>query len=142
MKHRFFTKLTAGLVIAAATTLAFAQDAAWSDLRKKSSQLYMSGDREGALAMESKALAIAEKSSPTDPRILKSLRMMGTIYSLTGRHAMAIPLYERGVALHDKGVTDPMIRATFTDLAAAYRAVGRDADAKKIAARSEAEKNK
>jgi tetratricopeptide (TPR) repeat protein len=130
-------KLVAGLVFAAVTAVAFAQDAAWTDLRKQSAKLFMSRDMEGALVLEKQALALAEKSSPTDPRIIKSLGAMGTFYSLSGRRALAIPLYERVVALHDQGVDHPMILATYTDLAAAYRSVGREADAKKIQARAD-----
>jgi tetratricopeptide (TPR) repeat protein len=126
------------LAIALATTAAIAQDQSWNDLRKASSAHYMKRDLDGAIALEKKALAIAEKDSPRDPRILKDLGALGSLYSLQHKYDAAIPVYERAIALNDAGVTDPRLKIVLNDLAAAYRAVGREADAKKAQARAAA----
>jgi tetratricopeptide (TPR) repeat protein len=127
-----------GIALTAAATAAIAQDRTWNDLRKAATALYMKRDLDGAIALEKKALAIAEKDSPRDPRILKDLGAMGSLYSLQHRYDDAIPVYERAVALNDAGVADPRLKSTLNDLAAAYRAVGREADAKKAQARAAA----
>ena len=131
-------RLALGIMLAVATTVAGAEEQGWAELRRASSALYMKRDFDGALALEKKALSIAEKDSPRDPRIRKSLIAMGNLLSLQHKYDEAIPVYERAIALNDAGVPDPLLRGTLNDLAAAYKAVGRDGDARKTLARAAA----
>lgn len=96
---------------------------------------------DAAIAVERQALAIAQKASPRDPRILLDLGAMGTYYSLQRKYNEAIQVYERQVALNDAGVTDRQLTGTLNFLAEAYKAVGRDADAAKTHARAMATPN-
>jgi tetratricopeptide (TPR) repeat protein len=103
----------------------------WESLRKESSRLFLNRDVAGAMAAEYRAMAIAEKSSPYDPRIIKSLQALGSMYQLQGKHAEAIPLYQKAVAIHQHGPAYPAISTVYKQLGAAYKATGNEHEAQK-----------
>jgi tetratricopeptide (TPR) repeat protein len=108
-----------------------AQGQSWNALRKESTRLFMNRDFAGAMAAERQAMTIAEKSSPYDPRIIKSLQAMASMVQLQGKYAEAIPLYQKAIAIHQHGPAYPSISTIYKDLGAAYKATGNDAEAQK-----------
>jgi tetratricopeptide (TPR) repeat protein len=108
-----------------------AKSPSWTSLRKESSRLLLNRDFSGAMAAEKQAMAVAEKSSPYDPRIIKSLQAMAGMYRLQGKNAEAIPLYHKVIALHQHGPAYREIAAVYMDLGAAYRATGNEPEAQK-----------
>jgi len=108
----------------------------WDAWRIESSRLFVARDLEGSINAEKNALAIAEKSFPNDPRIVKSLQAMATANHLLGRENHAIPLYERAIKIAGKSGETALRRRLLLDVADAYKAVGRDSDAKKALERA------
>jgi tetratricopeptide (TPR) repeat protein len=130
MHHKaFITSLCIALSLHAPA--AQAQRQSWESLRKESSRLFMNRDFAGALSFEKQALALAEKSSLYDPRIMKSLQSMASMYQLQGKYAEAIPLYHRIIAIHQHGPAYPSISVVYKDLSAAYKATGNAPEAQK-----------
>jgi tetratricopeptide (TPR) repeat protein len=108
-----------------------AKNQSWKSLRKESARLFMHRDFAGAIAAEQRAMAIAEKSSPYDQRIISSLQSIASMYQLQGKYAEAIPLYHKAIAIHQHRAAYPVISAVYKDLAAAYKATGNEAEAQK-----------
>jgi tetratricopeptide (TPR) repeat protein len=108
-----------------------AKGRSWESLRKESTRLFMSRDFAGAMSAERQAMALAEKSSRYDPRIIKSLQSIAGMYQLQGNYAEAIPLYHRAIAIHQHRRAYPVISGVYKDLGAAYKATGNEAEAQK-----------
>jgi hypothetical protein len=108
-----------------------AQSQSWKSLRKESARLFMNRDFAGAMLAEKRAMTIAEKSSQYDPRIIKSLQSIATMYQLQGKYAEAIPLYHQAIAIHQHRPAYPEISAVYKDLSAACRATGNELEAQK-----------
>jgi tetratricopeptide (TPR) repeat protein len=108
-----------------------ARGPSWASLRKESSRLFLNRDVAGAIAAENRAMAIAEKSSPYDPRIIKSLQALASMYQLQGKHAEAIPLYQKAIAIHQHGPAYPAISTVYKQLGTAYKATGNEHEAQK-----------
>jgi tetratricopeptide (TPR) repeat protein len=119
------------LALSLQASAAQAQGPSWGALRKESTRLFMNRDFAGAMAAERRAMAIAEKSSPYDPRIIKSLQAMASMYQMQGKHAEAIPLYLKAIAIHQHSPDYPAISTVYMDLGAAYKATGNEAEAQK-----------
>lgn len=126
-------KLIAVVLVVMTCTTACSEDKGWSDLHKESVRLFVRHDLDGAMEMEKRAMAVAEKTSPNDPRIIKSLRVLATISRLKGRTEEAIPLYKRAIAISDMQEEDsPDIEISVRDLASAYIGLGRFAEAEPL----------
>jgi tetratricopeptide (TPR) repeat protein len=108
-----------------------AKSPSWTSLRKESSRLFLNRDFAGAMAAEKQAMAIAEKASPYDPRVIKSLQALAGMYRLQGKPAEAIPLYHKVIAIHQHGPAYREISTVYMDLGAAYRATGNESEAQK-----------
>lgn len=125
-------KLFVVVLVAVTCMTACSEDKSWSDLHKESVRLFVKHDLDGAMAMEKRAMAMAEKTSPNDPRIIKSLRVLATIARLKGRTEEAIPLYKQAIAISDMQEEDSDIEISVRDLASAYIGLGRFAEAEPL----------
>ena len=125
-------KLLAVVFVVITCTTACSEDKSWSDLRKESVRLFVKHDLDGATEMEKRAMTMAEKTSPNDPRLIKSLRALAAISRLKGRTAEAIPLYKRAIAISDMEQEDSDIEFSVRDLATAYIELGQLADAEPL----------
>lgn len=119
----------------AAPSLAAAPDKTWAELRREATHLYLQRDLDGAVALEKRALALAERDSPEDPRIAKSLRAIATVYRLTGRAAEAVPLYKRAIAILEREPDSTDFAICLRDLASTYEELGRPRDAEPLTRR-------
>jgi tetratricopeptide (TPR) repeat protein len=135
IKSRIGRKLLA-LFIVAICAAGCSKDRDWSDLRKESVRLFVKRDLDGAMEIEKRAMAIAEKSSPNDPRLIKSLRFLATIHRLKGRTAEAVPLYKRAISIADIAQDNSEIDNSVRDLTTAYVELGLLADAEPLMKRS------
>jgi tetratricopeptide (TPR) repeat protein len=124
----------------AAPVLAPAEDKAWGELRREATHLYLNKDLDGAVAMEKRAMALAEQHSPNDPRIAKSLRAISSIYRVTGRGAEAVPLYKRAISILEPQPDSQDLEYCLRDLASLYEELGQPANAEPLRKRLAATK--
>jgi tetratricopeptide (TPR) repeat protein len=110
---------------------AHAKDRSWESLRRESTRLFVNRDFAGAMALEKRAMALAQKSSRYDPRIIKSLQSIGTMYQLQGKYTEAIPFYHQAISIHQHRPAYPAISGVYKDLGAAYKATGNESEAQK-----------
>ncbi len=119
------------LVLSLHAQAAQARDRSWESLRKEATRLVIHRDFAGAMKAEQQAMAVAQKSSRYDPRIIRSLQAMGGMYQLQGKYTEAIPLYHQAIAIHQHRPAYPVIAGVYKDLGAAYKATGNEPEAQK-----------
>lgn len=73
------------------------------------------------------AVKEAEAVKSQDLRLARSLNDLGVIYYAQGKHAEAVPLYERALAIQENilGREHPLVALTLNNLAALYHAQGK-----------------
>jgi tetratricopeptide (TPR) repeat protein len=73
------------------------------------------------------AVKEAEAVKPQALRLARSLNDLGVIYYAQDKHAEAVPLYERALAIQEKilGREHPLVALTLYNLAALYHAQGK-----------------
>lgn len=89
------------------------------------------GAEAGAEAGFKAALAIAERSGPTDSKVMESLSDLGIFYSERGRNGEALPLLERAAGLRERAVgpDHPDLAFSLFWLGRTYAALGRFGEA-------------
>jgi hypothetical protein len=88
-------------------------------------------DIDGAIDAESKALAIAEQSTPHGTRVFNGLRSLAALHNMKGLKTESASFYERALAI-SRQTPDCDASLIFDDLAALYRDLGRSAEAEAL----------
>ncbi len=98
--------------------------------------------RQGRVAAAEKqllaALQEAEKFVPVDPRLVRNLNSLATLYIKLGNYAEAVPFIRRSLVIQEKvpGPEHPNLATTLHNLATLYRFQGKYAEAEPLYIRS------
>lgn len=131
------------ILILVLSTACFAEDSQWNSLIKAGENLYDKGAYKESEELLLSAVTEAEKFSPTDKRLIRSLDSLAHTYKAEGKFAQAEPLYKRVIEDDKKASTNHVEIAThlnnFGDL---YLVQGRYSEAEPLLERSLVETEK
>ena len=108
-------------------------------LNTQAMQLFGQGKYNEAVAIQEKALALAERVlGPEHPDTLKSVNSLGNLYKAQGRYGEAEPLFKRALAASERvlGPEHPNTLASVASLGALYQAQGRYGEAEPLLKRA------
>ena len=125
-------KLFVIVMVVLLSASAYAQEALWNELNKKTGTLYQQGQYSEAVKVAEKALKVAEDTfGANHPNVATSLNNLAELYRAQGRYADAEPLYKRALAIQEKALESnhPYVATSLNNLALLYKTQGRYAEA-------------
>ena len=138
MNTRIRLSLVAVLCLVLVSTQASAQDTLWERYYTAGRQAYRQGRDAEAEKQLLAALQEAEKFLPEDPRLVRNLNSLATLYIKLSSYARATTLIRRSLVIQEQvpGPEHPNLATTLNNLATLYRFQGKYAEAEPLYIRS------
>ena len=120
------------------STQASAQDTLWERYYTAGRKAYRQGRNAEAEKKLLAALQEAEKFVPEDPRLVRNLNSLATLYIKLGNYAESVTFIRRSLVIQEKvpGPAHPNLATTLNNLATLYRFQGKYAEAEPLYIRS------
>ncbi len=120
------------------STQASAQDTLWERYYTAGRKAYRQGRVAEAEKQLLAALQEAEKFVPVDPRLVRNLNSLATLYIKLGNYAESVTFIRRSLVIQEKvpGPAHPNLATTLNNLATLYRFQGKYAEAEPLYIRS------
>ncbi len=117
---------------------ASAQDTLWERYFTAGRKAYRQGRNDEAEKQLLAALQEAEKFVPEDPRLVRNLNSLATLYIKLGNYAESVSFIQRSLVIQEKvpGPAHPNLATTLNNLATLYRFQGKYAEAEPLYIRS------
>jgi len=118
---------------------AFGQQTLWETYSRDAMKAYEAGRYTDAAQLFRLAVAEAEKSGSSDPRLATSLNNLGELYRVLGKYDQAEPLYKRALAINERplGPDHPEMAGVLENYATLLAATNRQAEADKLQHRAD-----
>ncbi len=126
------------LCLVLVSTQAPAQDTLWERYYTAGRKAYRQGRVAEAEKQLLAALQEAEKFVPEDPRLVRNLNSLATLYIKLGNYAEAVTFIRRSLVIQEKvpGPEHPNLATTLNNLATLYRFQGKYSEAEPLYIRS------
>ena len=126
------------LCVVLVATHALTQDNLWETYIRAGIEAYQQGNYAEAEKQLLVARQEAEKFGPEDPRLVRNLNSLATLYIKLGNYAESVTFIRRSLVIQEKvpGPAHPNLATTLNNLATLYRFQGKYAEAEPLYIRS------